>query len=219
MAAVESLRHIFDKNRAWSEAVRRENPSFFRDLAAQQAPHYFWLGCSDSRVPANQVAGVPPGDMFVHRNVANLYLPGDLNGLSALQFAVERLGVRHVIVCGHYGCSGVTAALEDARLGVVDNWLRPLRDLAARHRTMLSTLPETRRVDRLCELNVVEQVRSVCFSTVVQDAWRAGRTLSVHGWIYGLADGLLRDLGVRVSAAKDVEEAYRTGQVAMASPA
>jgi carbonic anhydrase len=220
MPPVKTLRHIFQKNREWSEAVRREDPGFFRTLADGQSPKYLWIGCSDSRIPANQVAGLLPGEMFVHRNVANLFMPGDLNALAALQFAVEHLRVEHVIVCGHYGCSGVQAAFDDARLGLVDNWLRPVRDLAERHRTVLSTVPDARRrVERLSELNVVEQVRNVCFSTVVQDAWAARRPLTVHGWIYGLRDGLLRDLGVCVSSADEVEAAYRAGQFTLPSPA
>jgi carbonic anhydrase len=215
----KDLRDLLERNRRWSEGVRREDPEFFRRLASQHAPRYFWLGCSDSRLPSSLVTGIAPGEMFVHRNVANLFLHGDLNALSALQFAIERLGVLHVIVCGHYGCSGVRAAFDDARLGIVDNWIRPLRDLAERHRAVLATQPvAAKRVDRLCELNVVEQVRNVCFSTAVQDAWRAGRPLAVHGWIYGLEDGLIRDMSVTVGSAHEVESVYRSGQVGMPKP-
>ncbi|HBL30485.1 MAG TPA: carbonate dehydratase [Acidobacteria bacterium] len=190
------LGHLFDNNRAWAAEMTRSDPDFFTQLSHQQTPPYFWIGCSDSRVPANQIVGLLPGEMFVHRNVANVVVPTDLNGLSALQFAVDVLRVRDVIVCGHYGCSGVLAALSDQRLGLVDNWLRHVQDVHEKYRAGLAALPEAERHDRLCELNVIEQARHVCQTTVVRDAWARGQALAVHGWIYRLEDGLLRDLGV-----------------------
>jgi carbonic anhydrase len=191
------LRELFDNNRAWADDNTRSDPEFFRRLCGQQAPQYLWIGCSDSRVPANQIVGLLPGEMFVHRNVANLVVHTDLNCLSALQFAVDVLRVRHVIVCGHYGCGGVLAALRGEELGLVDNWLRHLQDVRARHQEELAALPdEAARHDRLCELNVREQVLNVGYTTVVRETWRAGKALAVHGWIYDLRDGLLRDLGL-----------------------
>jgi carbonic anhydrase len=191
------LPHLFERNRAWAEARTREDPQFFERLAAQQAPDYLWIGCSDSRVPANQIVDLVPGDLFVHRNVANVVGHTDLNCLSVLQFAVDVLQVKHVIVCGHYGCGGVLAALRDEKLGLIDNWLRHIQDVAAVHRAELDALgDEAKQHARLCELNVVEQVRNVADTTVVRDAWRRGQALSVHGWIYDVGDGLLRDLGV-----------------------
>jgi carbonic anhydrase len=177
-----------------------EDPGFFTGLAQRQTPEYVWVGCSDSRVPANQIVGLQPGDVFVHRNVANVVVHTDLNCLSVLQYAVEVLGVRHVIVCGHYGCGGVAAALQGARHGLIDNWLRHVADVAEKHADELAALPEDRRLDRLCELNVSEQVVNVCQTTIVEDAWARGQQLTVHGVVYGLADGLLRDLQVSASA-------------------
>ena len=174
-------------------------PEFFLELAQQQAPQYLWIGCSDSRVPANQIVGLKPGELFVHRNVANLVVHTDLNCLSVMQFAVDILKVRHIIVCGHYGCSGVGAALRRDRLGLSDNWLRHVQDIRQRHEPALAELPEPQATDRLCELNVIEQVRNVCCTTIAQDAWARGQELAVHGWIYGLHGGLLRDLGLTVS--------------------
>jgi carbonic anhydrase len=187
---------LFRRNRAWAEGVRAADPGFFGALANQQSPEFLWIGCSDSRVPANQITGLAPGEVFVHRNVANLVVHTDLNCLSVLQFAVDLLRVRHVIVCGHYGCSGVHAALTGRKVGLADNWLRHVQDVreanAAELDAILDPLPRERR---LCELNVLTQVRHVCEATVVQDAWAAHQPLAVHGWIYGLDDGLLRDLG------------------------
>jgi carbonic anhydrase len=188
--------------------VRRE-PDFFARLAGQQTPEYLWIGCSDSRVPANQIVGLLPGEMFVHRNVANVVVHTDLNCLSALQFAVEVLKVRHVIVCGHYGCGGVLAALRDERLGLIDNWLRHVQDARSKHQQRLAQLPaEQQRHARLCELNVIEQVVNVCHTTVVREAWARGYELAVHGWIYGLGDGLLRDLGMGVTSEADLRARY-----------
>jgi len=196
---------LFENNRRWAEATTARDPDFFRRLARQQAPAYLWIGCADSRVPANEITGLLPGEMFVHRNVANVVAHTDLNCLSVLQFAVDVLRVQHVIVCGHYGCGGVQAALARERHGLVDNWLQHVRDVGQRHRGRLDALPAGReRLDALCELNVAEQVRNVCETTVVQDAWSRGQPLAVHGWIYRLEDGLLRDLDLCVSAPAEM---------------
>jgi carbonic anhydrase len=190
------LNHIFENNRAWAKEMVRQDPEFFTRLAHQQAPQYLWIGCSDSRVPANQIAGLLPGEMFVHRNVGNVVVHADLNCLSAIQFAVDVLRVGHIIVCGHYGCGGVLAALRDEKLGLVDNWLRHVQDVRRKHQADLSEREhEADRHNRLCELNVVEQVVNVSQTTVVRDAWARGQALSVHGWVYDIRDGLLRDFG------------------------
>ncbi len=195
------LGHLFENNRAWAAEMTRQDPQFFSRLSQQQLPEYLWIGCSDSRVPANQIVGLLPGDMFVHRNVANVVVHADVNCLSAMQFAVDVLQVRHIIVCGHYGCGGVLAALRDERLGLVDNWLRHVQDVSSKHQAQLDALPsETERHRRLCELNVMEQVVNVSKTTVVRDAWMRGQRLTVHGWVYDLRDGLLRDLGVCLDA-------------------
>jgi carbonic anhydrase len=194
---MRKLAHLFRSNRDWAAELTRNDPAFFERLASQQAPEYLWIGCSDSRVPANQIVGLAPGELFVHRNVANVVVHTDLNCLSVLQFAVDVLHVKHVIVCGHYGCGGVHAALRDEKLGLIDNWLRHVQDVGAKHRAQLDALSdEAKRSARLCELNVIEQVRNVADTTVVRDAWRRGQELSVHGWIYDVRDGLLRDLDV-----------------------
>ena len=199
------LARLFDNNRRWAAAMRAEDPQFFDRLVRQQSPEFLWIGCADSRVPANQIVGLLPGEMFVHRNVANVVVPTDLNCLSVLQYAVDVLGVRHVIVCGHYGCGGVRAALEGARHGLVDNWLQHVRDVQQAHARRLDGLADAdERHEVLCELNVAQQVRNVCGTTVVQDAWRRGQALAVHGWIYSLADGLLRDLEVCVAAPGEI---------------
>ncbi len=195
--------------------VERE-PAFFADLTAQQAPAYLWIGCADSRVPANQIVGLKSGEMFVHRNVANVVVHTDLNCLSVLQFAVEVLRVRHVIVCGHYGCGGVRAALEGAKLGLIDNWLRHVQDVRGRHAVHLDTLEDfTARADRLCELNVLEQAVHVCETTIVQDAWDRGQELAIHGWIYRLDDGLLRDLGFCVTAPAEISSSLADAVAAL----
>jgi carbonic anhydrase len=195
------LPHLFENNRAWAAAMTRRDPEFFRRLSSQQAPQYLWIGCSDSRVPANEIVGLLPGELFVHRNVANVVVHTDLNCLSVIQFAVDVLKVRDVIVTGHYGCGGVLAALREERLGLIDNWLRHVQDVRTKHRGELDALPdEAKRHIRLCELNVVEQVLNVAQTTIVQDAWARGQALAVHGWIYDVADGLLRDLGLTVTA-------------------
>jgi carbonic anhydrase len=199
------LADLFTRNRAWAAAVTRREPDFFERLAQQQNPRYFWIGCSDSRVPANEIVGLLPGEMFVHRNVANVVVHTDLNCLSVLQYAVDVLEVDHVMVVGHYGCGGVRAAWDERPLGLIDNWLRHVQDVAARHLDELRTLGDGPALyDRLCELNVVEQAVHVCRTTIVQDAWRRGRSLTVHAWVYSLRDGLLRDLGFSASSAEDV---------------
>jgi carbonic anhydrase len=192
-----TLSRLLENNRAWAESLTRGDPGFFERLKSLQAPEYLWIGCSDSRVPANQIVGLAPGELFVHRNVANVVVHTDLNCLSVLQFAVDVLHVRHVIVCGHYGCGGVLAALRDEKLGLIDNWLRHVQDVRSKHAGEIEKLGDEReRAARLCELNVVEQVRNVGGTTVVRDAWRRGQELFVHGWIYDVGDGLLRDLDV-----------------------
>jgi carbonic anhydrase len=196
---VTGLEALFERNRAWATAMVADDPDFFTGLAQQQSPAYVWIGCSDSRVPANQIIGLQPGDVFVHRNVGNVVVHTDLNCLSVLQYAIDVLNVEHVIVCGHYGCGGVAAALHGARHGLIDNWLRHVTDVAEKHAEALASLPEERRLDRLCELNVTEQVVNVCQTTIVEDAWSREQPLTVHGVVYGLEDGLLRDL--RVSAS------------------
>src|SRR5258708_1909967 len=194
------LPDLFSNNRKWSERIKRRETGFFDRLARQQAPRYLWIGCSDSRVPANEIVGLVPGELFVHRNVANVVVHSDLNCLSVLQYAVEVLRVEHVIVCGHYGCSGVVAAWQRTPLGLIDNWLRHVQDVADRHRHLFTRgMSATQCTDRLAELNVIEQVANVCRSTIVMDAWRRGQSLVVHGWIYSLQDGLLRDLGLSVT--------------------
>lgn len=196
------LEHLFTQNREWARAISTRDPQFFQKLSEQQAPEYLWIGCADSRVPANEIVDLLPGELFVHRNVANLVIHTDFNCLSVIEYAVSVLRVKHIIVCGHYGCGGVRAALQDRRLGLIDNWLRHIRDVRLRHRAELDALPsEDSQVDRLCELNVAEQVLNVCQTTMVQSAWEEGRKLEVHGWIYSLQDGLLRDLAVGVSDA------------------
>jgi carbonic anhydrase len=202
---MKTLKKLFDRNRAWSEEIRAREPEFFRELARQQTPEYLWIGCSDSRVPSTQLVSLTPGQMFVHRNVANLVVHTDLNCLSVMQYAVDALRVKHIIVCGHYGCGGVQAALEGKRLGLIDNWLRHVEDVAEKHADALARAEGGEaRLRLLCELNVREQVSNVCRTTVVQAAWERGQELSVHGWIYALEDGLLRDLGLCVTCPEDL---------------
>jgi carbonic anhydrase len=205
------LSHLFDNNRAWVESVTRDDPQYFSRLSNQQSPEYLWIGCSDSRVPANQIIGLAPGEVFVHRNIANVVVHSDLNCLSVIQFAVDVLAVKHIIVVGHYGCSGVHAALTSHRIGLSDNWLRHVQDVRDRHGAYLGTVTGTpEQHARLCELNVVEQVRHVCQTTTVQEAWKRGQALTVHGWVYGVGDGLARDLEVSVSAAGGIDQACAT---------
>ncbi len=202
------INRLLENNRLWSETVRRDTPDFFPSLERQQAPSYLWIGCSDSRVPANEIVGVLPGEVFVHRNVANVVVHSDLNCLSVIQYAVEVLRVRHIMVTGHYGCGGVTAALRPTQSGLIDNWLRHIKDVYHAHRLELDGMEKARLLDRLCELNVVHQVRHVCATTIVQNAWQRGQDLSVHGWVYGLKDGLLKDLGITASGIDQVEPVY-----------
>lgn len=207
---MEGIRKLFEQNRRWAEEQAAADPEYFSRLASEQTPRYLWIGCSDSRVPANQVVGLPPGAIFVHRNIANVFPHTDMNALSVLQYAVEVLEVAHVIVCGHYGCGGVAAALESDQHGLIDNWLRGIKDVYAQHRQELEGLPDLRtRQRRLCELNVRAQVENVACTTIVQNAWRGGRSLSVHGWIYGLEDGLLRDLSATLSRPEELESIFR----------
>ncbi len=206
---MHDLAHLLTNNRAWAAEITRGDPKFFSRLSLQQAPEHLWIGCSDSRVPANQIVGLLPGEMFVHRNVANVVVHTDLNCLSVIQFAVEVLHVRHILVCGHYGCGGVKAALRNDRLGLIDNWLRHVQDVRGKHRAQIDALAdETSQQDRLCELNVIEQVVNVSRTTVVQEAWGRGQVLSVHGLIYRLSDGILHELGIGVTGMADLAVRY-----------
>ncbi len=209
------LKKLFEQNRRWADDIRAREPDFFTTLARQQAPEYMWIGCSDSRVPANEIVGLMPGELFVHRNVANVVAHADLNCLSVLQFAIDVLHVEHVIVCGHYGCGGVRATLRGERLGLADNWLRHVRDVYRDHKAELDAIDdEQARADRLCELNVAEQVANVCDTSIVQDAWRRAQSLAIHGWIYRLEDGLLRDLDLCIAGPGDLGAIARvTGRV------
>ncbi len=204
------LKHIFDNNRAWAEKMERQDPQFFQKLATQQSPQYLWIGCADSRVPANEIMGLMPGEVFVHRNVANVVVHSDLNCLSVIQYAVEVLKVKHIIVCGHYGCGGVAAAMQHKEFGLIDNWLRHLKDIYQRHEAPLDKIADDKeRLNTFCEVNVIEQVRNVCHTTIVQGAWRRGQELAVHGWIYGLTNGLLKDLDVTITSAAELDSLYR----------
>jgi len=206
---MQTLKHLFDSNKAWAESIRQRDPDFFLKLSRQQLPSYLWIGCSDSRVPANEIVGLMPGELFVHRNIANLVVHTDLNCLSVMQFAVDILKMRHIIVCGHYGCSGVQAALRRDRIGLSDNWLRHVEDVRQKHEKLLGNArSESEACDRLCELNVIEQVANVCQTTIARDAWERGQQLNVHGWIYGLRDGLLTDLRFTVTEFQQMQPAY-----------
>ena len=212
---MRELDHLFENNRAWAERLELQDPEFFPRLSRLQRPEYLWIGCADSRVPANDIVGLLPGELFVHRNVANMVVHTDLNCLSVMQFAVDVLKVAHIIVVGHYGCGGVQAALRRQRFGLIDNWLRHIQDVHSKHADLVAAAgPEARQVDRLCELNVIEQVANVCQTSIVLDAWERGQELAVHGWVYGLQDGRLRDLRTTVAAPGEAPEAYR---VALAS--
>lgn len=205
---MSDLQHLLAKNRAWADEIKSRQPDFFKTLAAQQVPEYLWIGCSDSRVPANQITGLMPGEVFVHRNIANVVVHTDLNCLSVMQFAVDVLKVKHILVVGHYGCAGVQAALLNRRFGLIDNWLRHIQDVRQKHAALLETLPEEERPKRLCELNVIEQVVNVSQTTVVQDAWDRGQEVAVHGWVYSLGDGLVRDLKISVSSTGELAQVY-----------
>jgi len=216
---MSSLAHLLARNRAWSRQVHEAEPDFFQKLTAQQHPKYLWIGCSDSRVPANEIVDLLPGELFVHRNVANVVVHTDLNCLSVLQYAVDVLQVEHVIVVGHYGCGGIRAARQARPLGLIDNWLRHVQDVAERHHAFLESLPdEDTVVDRLCELNVIEQVHHVARTTIVQDAWARSQRLTLHGWIYGIADGLVNDLGMEADSPAKLASSYATALAAIARP-
>jgi len=207
---MKDLNRLLEQNKAWAKGIKASDPEFFQTLAKQQSPKFLWIGCSDSRVPATQLVGMAPGEMFVHRNVANIVGHTDFNCLSVIQYAVDVLDVDHIIVCGHHNCGGVKAAMDNVQFGLIDNWLRHVQDVMHVHKDELAQIPdESERVDRLCELNVIEQVVNVSRTTVVQNAWERGQELVVHGWIYGLQDGLLRDLGITVDSAASLAPAYR----------
>lgn len=209
---MDELKELLAKNEAWAESIKASDPNFFGTLAEQQTPRYLWIGCSDSRVPATQLVGLRPGDMFVHRNVANVVAHTDFNCLSALQYAVDVLAVNHVIVCGHYGCGGVKAAMDNLQFGLIDNWLRHVQDVLRSHEALLSAITDdAKRLDKLCELNVIEQVLNVSRTTIVQGAWSRGQELAVHGWVYGIGDGLLRDLNICVCSQNDLSAAVKSG--------
>lgn len=204
-----SYDQLLENNRRWAEQIKEKDPDFFLKLSRQQTPKFLWIGCSDSRVPANEIIGLMPGEVFVHRNVANLVVHSDLNCLSVIQFAVDVLRVEHIIVCGHYGCGGVRAAMSNDEHGLIDNWLRHIKDVYQFHREELDQVGDPQaRTERLCELNVAEQVANVCYTTIVQNAWRRGQTLSIHGFIYALRDGLIRDLGFRISGVTEIPSIY-----------
>ena len=202
---MSELKHLFERNLAWANAIKEEDPEFFHKLSKQQAPEYLWIGCADSRVPANQIVNLPPGEIFVHRNIANVVVHTDLNCLSVIQFAVEVLAVKHIIVCGHYGCGGVRAALEKKEYGLIDNWLRHIKDVGRFNADKLKNLEFHEKFDRLCELNVIEQVTNVCNTTIVRNAWKNGANLSVHGWIYNIDNGILKDLDAMNCSRKNLE--------------
>ena len=207
---MNGIESILENNREWSRRMTEHQSDYFQKLAAQHAPDYLWIGCSDSRVPANEIVGLLPGEFFVHRNVANIVYPSDLNCLSVVEYAVDVLLVKHIIVCGHYGCGGVKAALDQLSHGLIDNWLTKIKDVYVRHREDIDSLKgEEDRVDRMCELNVIEQVKTLSHTTIVQDAWRRGQELAIHGWIYGLKDGLIKDLGVRIARVSQVATPFR----------
>jgi carbonic anhydrase len=206
---MSELKELFSNNRNWAAQMQRDRPGFFTGLANQQRPQYMWIGCSDSRVPSNELIGLAPGEVFVHRNIANVVVHSDLNALSTVQFAVEMLKVKHVMVVGHYGCAGVQAALDNVRIGLADNWLRHIQDVRDRHKTLLDALPAQARANALCELNVIEQVMNVAQSTVLQDAWARNQSVTVHGWVYAVHDGLLQDLHMTLKGNADLDAMYR----------
>ncbi|MGP4844891.1 carbonate dehydratase [Marinobacter sp. 1Y8] len=206
---MRKLKHIFESNHSWADKIKRDDPQFFERLSNQQAPEYLWIGCADSRVPANQIVDLMPGELFVHRNVANVVVHTDFNCLSVLQFAIDVLKVKHVMVVGHYGCGGVKAALKNEGHGLIKNWLRHVQDVRDKYQPVLTALPSEReQIDRLCELNVMEQVRHVCQTSTMQDAWERGQEISVHGWVYDVADGLLRDMGLTITSEAERDELY-----------
>lgn len=204
---MEKLISLFENNRQWAKDIRKANPAFFEKLSQQQSPKYLWIGCSDSRVPANEIVGLLPGELFVHRNVSNLVVHTDMNCLSVMQYAIAILKIKHIIVCGHYGCGGIAAAIEERPHGLIDNWLRNVRDIYYLYeKEMLAIKDDNERINRLCEINVASQVFNVCNTTIVQEAWAEGQEITVHGWIYGINDGLLRDLNVSVSSVAEMRQ-------------
>ncbi len=206
-----ALTKLFEQNRLWVNSVTATDPDYFKRLANQQSPEYLWIGCSDSRVPANQITGLAPGEVFVHRNIANVVVHTDLNALSVIQFAIEQLKVKHIMVVGHYGCSGVRAAMDNLRIGLADNWIRHVKDVEEKHGKYLGDIINSKeRLDRLCELNVIEQVINVCQTTSVQDAWAKNQPLTIHGWVYGLEDGMARDMGISVANADELAARYQS---------
>jgi len=206
---MSDLKHLFENNRNWAKKIEENEPGFFKKLSRQQNPEYLWIGCSDSRVPANEIVDLLPGELFVHRNVANIVVHTDLNCLSVIQYAVDFLKVKHIIVCGHYSCGGVKEAFKNSRLGLIDNWLRHTQDVAQKHKYLLSAkTDQTQAIELLCELNVIEQVQNVCQTTIVQQAWERNQDLTVHGWIYGLNDGLIKDLNINVKTAEELDSVY-----------
>jgi len=211
-----ALDHLFAQNRAWADAIRARDPEFFPKLSRQQSPEYLWIGCSDSRVPANEIVNLLPGELFVHRNIANVVVHTDLNCLSVMQFAVDMLKVKHIIVCGHYGCSGVRTALRGDRIGLADNWLRHVQDVSEKYKDRVDALRgDELRTNLLCELNVIEQVGNVCHTTIVRDAWQRGQPLAVHSWIYGLKDGIIHNLGMSISSIEELAPQYHAAQAAL----
>lgn len=215
---MRTLKTLFENNRAWAEAMKSQQADFFQRLSQQQLPEYLWIGCSDSRLPPNEILGLMPGELFVHRNVANVVIHTDFNCLSVMEYAIEVLKVKHVIICGHHGCGGVQAALRNLELGLIDNWLRHVRDVHDKHEAALKVVAEeSRRWDKLCELNVIEQVHNVCNTTIVQRAWKNGQQLSIHGWVYSLNDGLLRDLNVCTTSTEESDRIYNAAVEAIYS--
>jgi carbonic anhydrase len=215
---MEQLDHLFRNNRTWADGIRARDPEFFTKLSKQQSPEYLWIGCSDSRVPANEIVDLLPGELFVHRNIANVVVHTDLNCLSVMQFAVDILKVKHIIVCGHYGCSGVHAALRRDRVGLADNWLRHVRDVSEKHTACIGrAADEEARTNLLCEFNVIEQVGNVCQTTIVRDAWDRGQELTIHGWIYGIKDGIIHSLGLSAASIDQLETQYRSATAAVGS--
>jgi carbonic anhydrase len=204
------LKHLFKQNKNWAEKVKKSDPDFFSKLSKQQSPEYLWIGCSDSRVPANEIVDMLPGEIFVHRNIANVVVHTDLNCLSVIQYAVDVLKVKHIIVCGHYGCGGIQAAMENKEHGLIDNWLRNIKDVHRYHRDRIDGLQtEKEKIDLLCELNVIEQVSNICHTTIVQNAWKSGQELTVHGWIYSIEDGILKDLNVCITSPDEISQTHR----------
>jgi carbonic anhydrase len=207
---MSTLTHLLEKNRAWAAEIKAHEPEFFAELAQQQSPKYLWIGCSDSRVPANQIIGLRPGEIFVHRNIGNLVVHTDFNCLSVVEFAVDLLKVKHIIVCGHYGCSGVRAAMDDLKIGIATNWLRNIQDVGHKHAGLLEAIADrSLRADRLCDLNTIEQAINVCHTTIVREAWERGQELTIHAWVYGIGDGILRDLHLAIAASGEIAPAYR----------